>query len=320
MTKSRKRQPRPTQKIWIVVGFILQWLLRLLIMAIGVSVVAGTLVAVWRSHTNPPVMPAIVSSAKPESTLPEVPPIPSPELQERLTKLVPQNVTMQIVVLELGSGSYVNLKGDQAIASGGTIAMPILVASLQDLENQKIKWNEQLESGTAKITVHRAILDMIKVEDNTATNVLVRRLGGNSALNQRFQEWGLQQTKLNNALPDRSGLNTTSASDLVKLLGLIDRGELLQLRSRDRFWDILTRTEANSLLPVGISAEARIFHKSGTTDVSIGDGGMVDMPNGKRYLIAIFVKGNEPSPELVHNASSAVYDYFSKLGQQNQNP
>jgi len=321
MTKTRKRQPRPTQKVWIFVGWILQWILRLIIAVIGVSVVAGTLVAVWRTHTSPPPNPAVINTVDSQRSLPEVPPIPSPELQEQLTKLVPANGSMQVVALELTSGSYVNLGGEQAIASGGIIALPVLVAGLQDLDNRKMQWDELIDRG--KITVQRALVDMIKVSDHTATNLLIGRLGGNSALNRRFQEWGLRNTKLNNALPDRDGQNTTSASDLVRLLSLVERGQLLQLRSRDRFWDILARTTENDLLPVGISAEARIFHKSGETNNSIGDTGMVDMPNGKRYLVAVFVKGvqdKESARELIRTCSNTIYTYLVRLGQQAENP
>ena len=47
-----------------------------------------------------------------------------------------------------------------------------------------------------------AFLGRMVESDNTATNMVVRRLGGSEALNQRMRQWGLQQTLQRQPLPD----------------------------------------------------------------------------------------------------------------------
>jgi len=76
----------------------------------------------------------------------------------------------------------------------------------QDVDAGKIRLDEMLTikqeligGGSGSITiqtswneVHRAetATKMITISDNTATNMLIARLGGAAALNQRFQSWG----------------------------------------------------------------------------------------------------------------------------------
>jgi beta-lactamase class A len=305
--------------VWIWVGYGVQWFLRLLIGVIGASVVVGTLMAVWKSHTAPPRPAEVVVDTESRTlALPDTPPIPTPELSATLEKLIPPNqgLSLHTVLLELGAGTAVDLRGDVSVSAAEMIRLPILVAVLQDTEANKLRWDQQLERGSdAKISVARAVLEMTRRADNTATNLLVSRLGGATALNQRWQEWGLKQTRLISPLPDREGTNTTSARDLVQLLGMVERGKLLKLRTRDRFFDLLARTEDNDLLPQGIGTEARIWHQSGTIDTLVGDAGIIDLPNGKRYLIAVMIRrtnGNTAANEIIRTASANIHDYLSR--------
>ena len=78
----------------------------------------------------------------------------------------------------------------------------------------------QFQDPGKQFTALETATKMITISDNTATNMLIERLGGAEALNQRFREWGLTQTAIRNVLPDLEGTNTTSAKDLAYLLTL----------------------------------------------------------------------------------------------------
>ncbi|MCS6815166.1 MAG: class A beta-lactamase-related serine hydrolase, partial [Cyanobacteria bacterium] len=148
-----------------------------------------------------------------------------------------------------------------------------------------------------------------------ATNMLIDRLGGLDALTQRFKAWGLTSTALRNQLPDLSGTNTTSARDLADLLLQINQGRLVSPQSRDRIFSIMERTRNNTLLPQGIGSEADIAHKTGDIGTLVGDAGVVDMPNGKRYVIAVLVKrpyNDGRANELISRISQTVYDHLNR--------
>jgi beta-lactamase class A len=206
--------------------------------------------------------------------------------------------------VDLDNGAYASFNGSTSFAAASTIKIPVLVAFFEDVDAGKIHLDEQLTmdkeiigSGAGnmqhspvgtKYTALETATQMIVISDNTATNMLIRRLGGAEALNQRFQGWGLEHTAIRNWLPDLEGTNTTSAKDLVYLLGRVNNGELVSLRSRDRLLGIMQQTKTKTLLPEGLEKDAVIAHKTGDIGKVLGDAGIIDMPTGKRYIAAVF--------------------------------
>ncbi|NJR52046.1 MAG: serine hydrolase, partial [Leptolyngbyaceae cyanobacterium CSU_1_3] len=240
-------------------------------------------------------------------------------------------LTTGMMVVDLDTNAYLSLNAATALPCASTIKLPVLVAFFQDVDAGKIRLDELLtmrpdlvatEAGDmqyqppgSQFTALDIATHMITVSDNTATNLLIDRLGGKDALNQRFQSWGLKTTAIRNLLPDIEGTNTSSPQDLVSLMGLVSNGKLLSIRSRDRLLDIMRRTVTNSLLPSGLGAGATIAHKTGNIGTMTGDVGLVDMPSGKRYLIGVMVKrprDDERGEELIRQASRLTYQYFSQ--------
>jgi beta-lactamase class A len=173
----------------------------------------------------------------------------------------------------------------------------------------------QYQPTGSKFTALDTATSMITVSDNTATNMLIDRLGGAAALNQRFQTWGLSSTLLQTPLPDVGGTNTTSAKDMALVLSQLQDGKLVSMKSRDRMLDILRRTENNTLLPKGLGQGAAIAHKTGTLGSLVADVGMIDMPNGKRYLAAVLVqrpRDDERAATLIQQISRVSYQAFSQ--------
>ena len=316
--------------------------IRLAIAGIGLSVIAGTAISFWqnqqsvRAKTFTPEAIAKEDVNKAEKDI--APLVLKTEATSLLTKIKDlaakeKDLFMQMMVVDLDSGAYVQIGANQAIAAASTIKTPILVAFFQDVDSGKIKLDEQLEmtadvkvgqagelqylpTGT-KISAIETATKMIVISDNTATNMIIKRLGGIAALNQRFKSWGLTSMVLNSQLPDLEGTNTISTQDMVTLLSMLDRGKLIEPRSRDRFMDIMRRPVTNTLLPQGIGEEARIIHKTGDIGLAVGDAGIIDMPSGKRYAIAVMVKrpdNDQRANELIRQISRATYEYFRTGG------
>ena len=324
--------------------------LRLAIAGIGLSVIAGTAISFWQnqqSNRAKTLTAEIAAKEEASKTNQDIAPLSlKTEATSLLTKIkelaaLEKDLGMQMMVVELDSGAYMQIGSSQAIAAASTIKTPILVAFFQDVDAGKIKLDEQLEMSAdvrvgqagefqylplgTKISALETATKMIVISDNTATNMIIKRLGGNAALNQRFKSWGMNNTVINNPLPDLEGTNTISTQDLVSLLAMIDLGKLIEPRSRDRFMDIMRRPVTNTLLPQGLPDEARIIHKTGDIASSVGDAGIVDMPNGKRYAIAVMVKrpdNDQRANELIRQISRATYEYFRAGGSlpANNNP
>jgi len=241
-------------------------------------------------------------------------------------------LTPGMFLFDLDTNAYMDLNGGASFAAASTIKVPILVAFFQDVDEGKIRLDERLTmqkelvaggSGElqglpvgTQLTALETATKMITISDNTATNMIIARLGGIAALNQRFQSWGLVSTTLNNLLPDLSGTNMTSPKELAFLMTRISQGELVSMRSRDRVLDIMRGTVNRSQLPQGLGKGATIAHKTGDIGGLIGDVGLIDMPNGKRYSLTVLVKrsfNDDSAYDLVANTSRAVYQYFNRV-------
>ncbi len=236
-----------------------------------------------------------------------------------------------IFFLDLDKNSYIDINGDATFPSASTIKVPILVAFFQDLDAGKIRLDEvltlrrelvvtgsgemQYQPPGTRFTVLDTVTKMITISDNTATSMMIARLGGMNALNQRFRSWGLRSTALRSPLPDLQGTNTTSARDMALLMTQISQGDLISLRSRDRMLDIMRQTENRSQLSQGLGPGATIAHKTGDIGGMIGDVGLIDLPNGKRYAAAVLVKrsyNDDQAYEFASQISKVVYQYFSR--------
>ncbi len=340
--KSRRKPNRPPIKS---VSRSKAWgwqVLRLAIAGLGLSVIAGTAISFWQTQQSLGDRTANSQAIAKEEISKASPDILPLDLTTEATLLLTKikelaakdkDLAMQMIVTELDSGSYVQIDSNQAISAASTIKIPLLVAFFQDVDAGKIKLDEMLEMtedvivgeagdfqflpvGT-KISALETATQMIVISDNTATNMVLKRLGGMAAVNQRFKSWGLTATVINDKLPDLEGTNTISTKDMVTLLAMIDRGKLIEPRSRDRLMDIMRRPVTNTLLPQGIGKEARIIHKTGDIRSAVGDAGIVDMPNGKRYAIAVMVKrpdNDQRANELIRQVSKISYEYFRNGG------
>ncbi|MEP0889120.1 serine hydrolase [Leptolyngbya sp. FACHB-16] len=258
---------------------------------------------------------------------------PINELASAIQPLVTQSPDLKpgIFIVDLDTGNYVDINGDKAIPAASTIKVPILVAYLQDVDAGKARLDEAMTMKPTDITTGsgefqylppgssfsslETITKMITISDNTATNMVLERVGGAQMLNQRFRTWGMTQTVIRNPLADLAGTNTTSARDLSLLLMAVTQADFLSLRSRDRLMEIMQGTVTDTLIPAGTGPNAVVAHKTGTIDSMVGDTGIVDLPNGKRYVITVLVQrptDDGRAQELARQVARVAAEYFGK--------
>ncbi|MEH2069005.1 MAG: serine hydrolase [Nostoc sp.] len=337
---SRKTQLKPTAKTILYV-------LRLLIVGVGMGAIVGTVLSILdpanRITTNsvPQSTNTNAGQSQPQQPTP-TPPAGSSSLYlsqeitplknavQNLTASNP-NLTPGVFLVDLDTGNYVDIDASTSFPAASTIKLPILIAFFQDVDAGKIRLDEMLTmqqdaiaggsgnlqykpAGTQYAALEVAT-KMITISDNTATNMLIARLGGIDALNQRFRSWGLTTTVIRNQLPDLEGTNTTSPKELGNLMAIVSQGNLVSVPSRDLMLDILRRTQKDTLLPSGLGTGARVYHKTGDIGTMLADAGLIVVPTGKRYVAAVMVRrpNNDPRAEkLISSISRAAYQEFSQ--------
>ncbi|PSB00493.1 serine hydrolase [Merismopedia glauca] len=242
-----------------------------------------------------------------------------------------RSLSVGMFFLDVDTGEHIDIGGARVFPAASTIKMPILIALFQDVDSGRVKLNQTLVmrrkhvtggSGTlqykrvgAKLSVLDTASRMIIISDNTATNMIIDRMGGIARLNSRFRSWGLRDTVMRNWLADLRGTNKTSSKDLARVLTLVSKRRLISDGSRQKVLGILRRTKTRTLLPSGIGPGARIAHKTGDIGFLVGDAGLVEMPGGKRYVGVVFVRRPYDSPlarKFVKRVSRLVYNYLDK--------
>ena len=324
------------------------YLIRLVILGVGVAAIAGTLLSVL-SPSNLATSPgqdaqagettagAATGALVTGTTASLISDITLGQEQTRLQAQIEQLATLtpglnqSVFIVDVDTGDYVDIAGGEAMSAASTIKVPILVAFLQAVDAGRIALNQGLVmqedqmaggSGTmqnepvgSRYTALDVAAQMIVTSDNTATNMMIDVLGGANALNQQFQAWGLESTVLRNPLPDLEGTNTTSTKDLALLVTLVDQGGLLSARSRDRLFSIMQRTANRSLLPFGVNDDSILANKTGDIETVLGDVALVDAPNGKRYVIATLVDRPENdgrASELIRRTAETAHGELSQ--------
>jgi beta-lactamase class A len=334
-----KRDRRPTPP--------LLHLIRLLILGVGVGAIAGTVLSIW----NPAMHPSALTTQRINSAalgggsgggngLGRSSAAILLAKGQELTGLTPKVLPMAqedkdllpgAFLVDLDTGDYFSLNGASGFSAASMIKVPILIALLQDVDTGRVRLDEKLILQQADIgegsgemqyspigsdyTVLQTITDMIVISDNTATNMVIRRLGGIEVLNQRFRQWGLLQTNMRQLLPDLEGTNITSPKELSMLLAMLSQGELLSMKSRDRALNIMQQTVTDTLLPTSLGEGSTISHKTGDIGSLVGDTGIIDMPNGKRYALTLMVKrphNDSRAQELIRQMAATVYDYLNQ--------
>ena len=259
-----------------------------------------------------------------------------------------KDLRVSAYLLMLDDGQYAQLNANRPMPAASSIKTPILMAALERIDSGERAWNEPLELTEelvaseagwmatrpigSRFPTFQVATEMIRISDNSATNLLIEQAGGRQAVNARFRSLGLQATVINNWLPDLEGTNTTSAHDLSRSIALVDSSDLLSRRSRDLFRQVMATSVTNTLLPTGLmqglggmqgepdSSLARrgyrVLNKTGDIGIAYADAGLIELPDGRRAVAAFLVKGpfNDPrSTNLIRAMTRAMAPHLQPI-------
>jgi beta-lactamase class A len=230
----------------------------------------------------------------------------------------------------LSSGVSYGIMPDQPVRTASTIKLAIMVECFSEAGENKLNWTEPIKvteaekvSGTGIVQessdgVELPLRDlmhlMIVVSDNTATNLILNRIGGN-AVNARMGRLGFQQTRVmrkilgdgaslkpqpsgvteEGAKPENKpwGIGRSSPHEMVTILEKLYRGELVNKAASEEMIAVLKRQQYHE----GIGRDMKnvtIASKSGALDHLRSDVGIVYSNNGP---IAISITVDE-IPEI----------------------
>jgi beta-lactamase class A len=155
-----------------------------------------------------------------------------------------------------------------------------------------------------RMTIEELARAAVTVSDNTAANILLRKLGGPPGLTRFFRELGDSVTRLDRNEPTLNTnlpgdvRDTTTPRAMAGALRLVLTGTVLSRANRDRLtrWLVECRTGL-SRLRAGLPADWRAGDKTGAGENgACNDVAIVWPPNKAPWLITAYMSDSSASP------------------------
>jgi len=257
-----------------------------------------------------------------------------PVLQSRLEQLGKffPTVDPAVYVWDYETGNYVDINASKIYPTASIIKIPVLIDVFKSIEagqfslEDKMPLTEyyrtegsgglQFKAANSQYSIDELARHMITSSDNSATNMLVSKVGSMTDVNQQIRDWGLKDTAIQTWLPDYNGNNHSTARDMAQMLYNIDvNKDFLSETSRLKILDYMGHVHNDRLIPAGLGAGAVFLHKTGDIGKMLGDVGIVIAPNGKKYIVAIMVNRPHNSvagKDYIIHASEIIYNYMVK--------
>ncbi len=215
----------------------------------------------------------------------------SPQVEAALERIAQQPGHVGFYYKDLTDGSSAGFQEYEPIVAASVIKIPILVEFFEQMqegtlfpdEEFVIRQEDKLPSCGALNYMHTGLhvsaLDlatlMIILSDNTATNLLIKRVGMDN-VNRRMRMLGCQGITLRRLLFDseasaRGIENTVTAYDIALLLRKMQEGELPY---SEKMLQILRNQRLNGKIPFWLHG-IPIAHKTGEDDGITHDCGII---------------------------------------------
>jgi len=169
-----------------------------------------------------------------------------------------------------------------------------------------------------RLSVHDTAVLMVVLSDNTATNLLIDKVGM-EAVNRRLDVLGLAKTRLRRKMMDLKAAaegreNVSTPIEMMTLLEKLWKGDVLKEPYRKDLLEILTIPK-DSPLRAGVPEGIAVAEKPGELEAVRCDSGIVQL-TGRPYVICVmttYLKRDADGNQAIARISRLAYEHFSRL-------
>jgi beta-lactamase class A len=242
---------------------------------------------------------------------------------------------MGVSIEDLATGDHFFLHEDEVFAQASSIKITVLANLYLQAQQGKLKLTDLytvqssdlvpdsdimngLTPGVTRITLRDLATMMVAVSDNSATNVLIDRVGMPN-VNAMLDSLGLTHTRLRRKMMDLQAAkegreNISTPHEMMALLDAIYHGKVLNKDSTGDFFKVLS-TNKDSWIPRDLPADLKIANKPGALEAVRNDSGIVFV-EGRPYVICVmtsFLRTERDGEESISKISLAAWQMFDRL-------
>ena len=241
-----------------------------------------------------------------------------------------------ISVIDLSSGQRFDVNESLVFPQGSAIKIPILIELFRRADRGELKLSDRLpvqrnnqvggsgllqyfSDGGSELSLHDLAIAMVVLSDNSATNVLIDRLGM-ERVSQTMAEMGARQTKLQRKMirPEESARgheNLSTPKEAADLMARIARCDLPVSAASCAGTRAILEIPKSGAFRDAIPASVPVAWKPGGIEGAQAAWGLVNVPGGP-YAIAIMINygvDDADMERLIREISSAAYKYFTQI-------
>ena len=230
------------------------------------------------------------------------------------------NYSIYVKRLDSGQEAYLNPMRQK---SASLIKVFIMAEAFNQKNQGKLDFNEvvtinkedkyawgsldKVPDGT-KVKVGDLVEQMIVVSDNTATNLLISKLGMDN-VNALIKKFGCNETVLGRKMLDSAAAkagreNYTSPRDMAIILEKIYNKKCIDPKGDKKMMDILSKQQWNERIPANLPHDLKIAHKTGELGGALHDAGIV-FGRQHDYIICMMTK-NVPDEHLGYDDNNIL--------------
>jgi beta-lactamase class A len=238
-------------------------------------------------------------------------------------------------ILDLASGDKFTHLERETFPTASTIKLTLVYELFKQAQEGTIRLDETLvldrakavggtgvlvEMGTPTLSIGDYAVLMVTLSDNTATNVLIDRLGMEN-IGRRMQSLGLSGTRLRRHMMDtaaarRGDENVSTPDEIVRLLREMNGSGRANDAPAMPDAIALLKKPKESRLRRGLPSSVATADKPGELDGVRVDAGVVFAKN-RPYVFCVmttFLKDEAEGERAIEEMSRTAYEYFSRLG------
>jgi beta-lactamase class A len=260
------------------------------------------------------------------------------QLQTSLNGVVERlDGVMGYAIKDLTTGETLLRLPDTVFSQASSIKLTILLELMRQAQDGKLALEEKhtlrrteappgdrdpilgmLGDGTVTMTLRDLAVFMIVLSDNTATNILIDRLGIEN-INSGIARLGLKETKLRRRMIDleaarRGNENVSTPREMMVLLEKVHSQQALDAAHTKEFLAILglnKDSEFRKALPEPVS----VADKPGALEGVRCDSGIIDVA-GHPFILCVmstYLKREEDGERAIEEVARLAYSYFDRL-------
>lgn len=249
---------------------------------------------------------------------------PSATLADRLDTLAAAHKGKVAIALKnFGCGETYFRNADEVMPTASLIKLAVMAEVYAQSEAGKVKLDDMVTlkkddqvpgsgiltdhfSPGASFSLRDAVHLMIVYSDNTATNLVLDKIGI-KPVNERMAVLGLKETRINAKVfkgsttsvdPARTkkyGLGSTTAREMLTLLELLHKGELVSADASKAMLEHLKKCDDKDKFPRFLPKGVTTAHKTGSVNEARTDAGLIFFKDGPVALVVLTSQNDDKS-------------------------